>query len=53
MLENLEKYHILLASKSPRRRELLSDLRIPFSQISLAVIDESNPEDMPKTEVPQ
>ncbi len=53
MLENLEKYHILLASKSPRRRELLSDLRIPFSPISLGGIDESYPEDMPKTEVPQ
>ncbi len=53
MLENLNKYHILLASKSPRRRELLSDLRIPFSPISLGGIDESYPEDMPKTEVPQ
>ena len=53
MLENLNKYHVLLASKSPRRRELLSDLRIPFSSINLGGIDESYPEDMPKTEVPQ
>lgn len=53
MLENLNKYHILLASKSPRRRELLSDLRIPFSSINLGGIDESYPEEMPKTEVPQ
>ncbi len=53
MLENIKKYHVMLASKSPRRRELLSELRIPFSAISLGGIDESYPEDMPKSEVPQ
>lgn len=53
MLENLNKYHILLASKSPRRRELMSDLRIPFSSISLGGIDESYPEYLPKSEVPR
>lgn len=53
MLENLTKYHILLASKSPRRRELLSELRIPFNCISIGGIDESYPRDMPKSEVPQ
>ena len=30
MLDNLKKYHIILASNSPRRRELLSGLGIPF-----------------------
>ncbi|MDE7116410.1 MAG: Maf family nucleotide pyrophosphatase [Muribaculaceae bacterium] len=53
MLENLEKYHILLASKSPRRRELLSNLRIPFNSISMGGIDESYPENMPVNSVPQ
>lgn len=53
MLENLNKYHILLASKSPRRRELLSNLRVPFNCISLGGIDETYPEDMPADEVPQ
>ena len=53
MLENLNKYHILLASKSPRRRELLSELRIPFNSISLGGIDESYPESLPKEDVPQ
>ena len=53
MLENLNKYHILLASKSPRRRELLSNLRVPFNCISLGGIDETYPEDMPANEVPQ
>ena len=53
MLENLNKYHILLASKSPRRRELLSNLRVPFNCISLGGIDETYPEEMPADEVPQ
>ena len=53
MLDNISKYHVLLASKSPRRRELLSELRIPFNCISLGGIDESYPDDMPKAEVPQ
>lgn len=53
MLENLSKYKVLLASKSPRRRELLSTLRVPFSAVSLGGIDESYPDDMPCEEVPQ
>ena len=53
MLENLSKYHILLASKSPRRRELLSDLRVKFDCISLNGIDESYPHDMQADDVPQ
>lgn len=53
MLQNLKKYHILLASKSPRRRELLSELRIPFNSISIGGIDESYPDSLPKKDVPQ
>lgn len=53
MLENLKKYHILLASKSPRRRELLSELRIPFNPVSIGGIDESYPDNIPKVDVPQ
>jgi septum formation protein len=52
MLENLQKYQILLASKSPRRRELLSQMRIPFKPISLGGIDESYPDSLPATDVP-
>lgn len=52
MLSNLKDYHILLASKSPRRRELLATLRIPFNCINITGIDESYPEDMVKSEVP-
>lgn len=53
MLENLEKYKVMLASKSPRRRELLADLRVNFHCISIGGIDESYPEDMISTSVPQ
>lgn len=52
MLRNLDKYHILLASKSPRRRELLSLLRIPFNVISLGNIKEDYPADLPVEEIP-
>lgn len=53
MLSNLKKYHILLASKSPRRRELLSELRVPFNCISLGNIDESYPDTLRCEDVPQ
>lgn len=46
MLENLKKYKILLASKSPRRKELLADLGIDFEIVSLNDIDETFPYDM-------
>lgn len=51
MLENLKKYQILLASKSPRRRELLSQMRIPFNVVTIGGIDESYPENLCRTEV--
>ena len=53
MLSNLDKYKILLASKSPRRRELLQQLRIPFHVVTLGGIDESYPDSVPLIEVPQ
>lgn len=53
MLYNLNKYKILLASKSPRRRELLQMLRIPFKVISMGGIDESFPDSVPLIDVPQ
>lgn len=52
MLEDLRKYHIILASKSPRRRELLSLLRLPFHILNIGGIDESYPPTMPADEVP-
>ena len=53
MLDNLKKYNILLASKSPRRRELLQQLRIPFHIITIGGIDESYPATVPPLEVAQ
>lgn len=53
MLDNLREYKILLASKSPRRHELLSQLRIPFNIVSIGGIDESYPGDIPADEIPQ
>ena len=40
------KYKILLASNSPRRREILEMLRIPFTVVTMEGIDESYPADM-------
>lgn len=39
-------YKILLASNSPRRREILGMLGIPFTVITLEGIDESYPQDL-------
>lgn len=44
-------YKLLLASKSPRRREIMNLLHIPFSVVTIEGIDESFPEDLPKESV--
>lgn len=46
MLEHLEKYQILLASNSPRRQELLTQLGISFTTFVIPGIDESFPADL-------
>lgn len=51
MLDNLTKYNIILASKSPRRSELLKMLDIPFEVKTKDGIDETYPADMPAVEV--
>ena len=45
MLENLKKYNIVLASKSPRRQELMKGIGIEFSVLTKDV-DESYPSNM-------
>ena len=52
MLSNLNKYHIILASKSPRRQELLRGMGVEFS-IMTKETDESFPPEMPLDEVPK
>lgn len=51
MLDNLNKYNIILASASPRRRELLSGLGVDFEILCLPDIDESFPVSLPANEV--
>ena len=43
--------HIILASNSPRRRELLAGLDLDFEVRVLPDIDESYPKDLPAAEV--
>ncbi len=45
------RYHIILASNSPRRKELLAGLDIPFDVRVLDGIDESYPETLPTKEI--
>lgn len=45
------KYEIILASKSPRRSQLLSQAGLPF-RIEALDVEESYPADMPVAEVP-
>lgn len=52
MLDNISRYRVLLASKSPRRRELLKMLDIPFEIAEAIEVDETYPADMPPREVP-
>lgn len=51
MLENLKKYRIILASKSPRRRTLLQQVRIPFTVVTLGNIKEEYPDTLKPEEI--
>ena len=50
MLDNLKKYKVVLASNSPRRKELLSGLGIDYEVKTLPDIDESFPEGLSEVE---
>lgn len=52
MLDNLKKYHIILASNSPRRRELLSGLRVDYEVRTLPGVDESYPDTLSGEDIP-
>lgn len=46
MLENLKKYSVILASNSPRRKELLSGLDIDYTVRIIKGIEETFPEEL-------
>ena len=52
MLDNLKKYKVILASNSPRRKELLGGLGIPYEVKTMPDIDESFPEGLGCEEIP-
>ena len=52
MLDNIKDYKIILASASPRRRELLAGLDLDFLVKSLPNVDESFPETLAGGEIP-
>ena len=52
MLDNLEKYKIILGSNSPRRQTLLAGLDVKFEVKTIPDIDESYPAGIPLEEVP-
>ena len=52
MLDNLKKYKVILASNSPRRKELLSGLGIDYEVRTLPDVDESYPETLQGGDIP-
>lgn len=51
-LRLVEGYKVILASNSPRRKELLGGLGIPFEVSTLSGIDESYPDTLQGEEIP-
>lgn len=52
MLDNLDKYKVILASNSPRRKELLSGLGISYEVKTLPGIEELYPDTLRGEEIP-
>ena len=52
MLDNLKKYKVILASASPRRRELLAGLDVDFTVRALPDVDESFPPTLQGGDIP-
>ena len=52
MLDNLEKYEVILASGSPRRRELMAGLGVNYEVRILPDVDESYPDTLQGEEIP-
>jgi septum formation protein len=52
MLTNLHTYNVILGSNSPRRKELLAGLGIPFEVRPMPGLDESYPGSMQAEDIP-
>ena len=52
MLDNLAKYKVILASGSPRRRELMAGLGVNYEVRILPDVDESYPDTLQGEEIP-
>ena len=52
MLDTLRKYHVVLASNSPRRKELLAGLGLEYEVKVLPDIDESYPATLQAEDIP-
>ena len=53
MLGNLDKYQIILASNSPRRKELMSGLGVDYVVRTLPDVDEPYPADLAGAAIPE
>lgn len=52
MLDNLKKYKVILASNSPRRKELLAGLGVDYEVRTLPDVDESCPDTLQGADIP-
>ena len=52
MLDNLKKYKVILASNSPRRKELLAGLGVGYEVRTLPDVDESYPDTLQGADIP-
>ena len=51
-MDNLKKYKVILASNSPRRKELLAGLGVDYEVRALPGVDESYPETLQGADIP-
>lgn len=51
-MDNLKKYKVILASNSPRRKELLAGLGVDYEVRTLSDVDESYPETLQGADIP-
>ena len=51
-MDNLKKYEVILASNSPRRKELLAGLGVDYEVRTLPDVDESYPETLQGADIP-